>query len=92
MTSDDSFVIRPEILFRRMGDEVVLVNLDTDRIFTLNPTGARFWELLSGGQTVSAVRAKMLAEYDVSDELLGAETEALLERLEAEGFVERASS
>ena len=32
-----------------VDDEVVLVNLQTNRIFALNPTGARFWELLEGG-------------------------------------------
>ena len=39
----------PDVVARRVDDEVVLVNLQTNRIFALNSTGARFWELLEGG-------------------------------------------
>ena len=37
-----------------VGDEVVLVHLRTNRIYTLNRTGARFWELLEDGTISSA--------------------------------------
>ena len=39
----------PDVVSRRLGDDTVLVHLKTNRIFALNPTGARFWELLLEG-------------------------------------------
>jgi hypothetical protein len=40
--------LRPEddVVSRRLEDEVVLVHLRTNRIYKLNETGARLWELL----------------------------------------------
>jgi len=39
----------PEVVARRVDDEIVLMHLGTSHIFALNPTGARFWELLKSG-------------------------------------------
>jgi len=41
----------PDVVARQVGDDVVLVHLDTSQIFALNATGARFWELLSDGKS-----------------------------------------
>jgi KinB signaling pathway activation protein len=37
----------PNVLSRKMGEDLVLLNLNTNRFFELNRTGARFWELLA---------------------------------------------
>ena len=41
----------PDVVFRRLDDEVVLVNMKTNLIYALNPTAARFWELLRRGSS-----------------------------------------
>jgi hypothetical protein len=38
----------------RVGEEAVLVNLKTNRIYSLNHTRARFWELISVGHDRNA--------------------------------------
>ena len=68
----------PRVLSRRLGDELVLVHLDTNQIYTLSATGGRFWELLSEGQDRNAVEASLRAEFDVSGEEVGAEIDRLL--------------
>jgi hypothetical protein len=76
-----------DVVSRRMGDEVVLVHLRTNRIFALSPTGARFWELLSDGGSRSEIEAELLEEYDVSREEVSAEIDSLVKMLQAEGLV-----
>ena len=78
----------PDVVSRRLGDEVVLVHLRTNRIFALSPTGARFWELLSEGKSRPEIEAQLLSEYDVSAEAVSAEIDALVQALEAERLVE----
>jgi hypothetical protein len=77
----------PNVLFKRLGDEMVLFNLDTDHFYELNGTAARFWELLSSGQEAKQVNAQMLDEFVVEPEQLSREAEALLASLRKENLV-----
>ena len=77
----------PDVASRRLGDEVVLVHLKSNRIFSLSPTGARFWELLSDGMTRAETEKQLAEEYDVSREEVSSEIDSLVTMLEAEGLV-----
>ncbi len=68
----------PRVLSRRLGEELVLVHLDTNQIYTLSATGGRFWELLSEGRDRDTVEASLRAEFDVSGEEVGVEIDRLL--------------
>jgi hypothetical protein len=78
---------RADVVSRRVGEEVVLVHLKTNRIFSLSPTGARFWELLSDGRGRREIEAQLLDEYEVSREEVSAEIDALVKALQGEGLV-----
>jgi hypothetical protein len=77
----------PDVVSRRLGDEVVLVHLKTNRIFSLSPTGARFWELLSDGGTRPEIEKRLLEEFDVSQDDVSAEIDSLVTTLSAEALV-----
>jgi hypothetical protein len=81
--------LRPsqDVVFRHLEDEAVLVHLGTNRIYSLNPTGARFWELLADGRDRSEIKEQLLGAFDVSEGQLEEEIEALLSSLIAEGLV-----
>ena len=66
----------------------MLVHLKTNRIFSLSPTGARFWELLSDGQSRTEIEAELLREYDVTPEAVATEIDSLVRTLEAEQLVQ----
>ena len=65
------------------------MHLRTNRIFSLSPTGARFWELLSDGRTRPEIEAELLDEYDVSREEVSAEIDSLVTMLESEDLVQK---
>ena len=77
----------PNVLFKRLGDEMVLFHLDTDHFYELNGTAARFWELLHSGQTTSEVRQQMLEEFAVDPDQFAGEVEALLTSLQQEDLI-----
>jgi hypothetical protein len=77
-----------DTVFRDMNGEAVLVNLGTNRIYSLNATGARFWSLLVEGATQEAAEEELLQEFDVSPEELRVEMADLLRALRTEGLVE----
>ena len=77
----------PNVLFKRLGNEMVRVNLDTDHFYELNGPAARFWELLSAGHDTAQVSEQMLDEYVVERGQLASEAGALLASLQQEGLV-----
>ncbi len=81
------FRVAPDTVAQRLGDEVVLVHMKTDRIFVLNCTGARAWELLCEGADVAGIRRRMQAEFDVGAARLEEELASLLTSLEEEGLI-----
>jgi Coenzyme PQQ synthesis protein D (PqqD) len=76
-----------DVVGQRLGDEVVLVNLKTNRIFELNRTGSRFWDLLHEEGGRDQIEARLREEFDVGEERLAAEVDALIESLAAEDLV-----
>jgi hypothetical protein len=71
-----------DVVSERVGDDLVLVHLGTNEIFALNPTGARFWELLVEGGSREEIESRLLDEYDGVDRAaLSAEIDALLVEL-----------
>ena len=74
----------PDVVGQRLGDEAVLIHLRTNRIYELNPTAARAWELITAGEDLEEVSRRMLAEYDVPEEQLDLELRGLLTALARE--------
>jgi len=68
----------PDVVHQRVGDDLVLVHLKTNEIFALNPTAARFWELLTEDKSRAEIEETMLAEYDVSREQLRGEIDGII--------------
>lgn len=77
----------PNVLFRRLANEIVLFNLETDRFYELNGTAARFWELLHEGQSSSEIRQRLLAEFSVNPQQLDQEAAALVDSLRQEDLI-----
>ena len=76
-----------DVVGQRLGDEVVLVSLETNRIFELNRTGARFWELLQSENDRSRIEAQLLEEFEVTEEELSGEVDRLIKSLNDEELV-----
>lgn len=70
-----------DVVGRRLDDEMVLVHMQTNRIYTLSSTAARFWELLQDGLGRGEILRRLAQEYEVGEAELDAEMAALVSRL-----------
>lgn len=77
----------PSVISRRLGDDIVLFHLDSDRFYELNGTAARFWELLNSEKSTSQICDQMLEEFAVEREELASEADALIASLRQEDLV-----
>jgi len=82
-------IVRPSpgVVARRLDRSGVLVHLPTNRIFELNETGMRVWELLSDGESVLTMVDRLVTEFDVDSARALREVSELVARLREEGFV-----
>ena len=77
----------PDVVYRELEGEMVLVHLGTNRIYSLNETGARFWELLASGSERAEIERQLLDEFVVEPEDLRQEIDSMLGALAEEGLV-----
>ena len=77
-----------DVLSQTVVGESVLLDLRSQKYFGLNPVGTRTWQLLQETGDVSAIRARLLAEYEVAPDQLERDLDELLERLLRAGLVE----
>lgn len=85
----ESVRVSADAVAKRVGDQVVLVQLQTNRIYTLNQTGARLWELLDGGADLEQARNQMLLEFEVTEAELRSNLDQIVDELAEMGLVER---
>jgi hypothetical protein len=76
-----------EVAARRVDDRVVLVNLQTNHIYSLNATGSRLWELLGVARSRDELVAALRDEFDVAPAQLEHETDSLLAELQQASLV-----
>jgi hypothetical protein len=79
---------RPDVVARRVGETAVLVHLGSNRIYELNDTGARIWELTADGATVDALVDRLQREFDVDRHQLATEVAVIVDDLVREGLFE----
>jgi hypothetical protein len=80
-------VVPDEVLSAKVGDETVLLNLETGMYHSLDPVGTRFFELIKANGDLGAAHGAMLAEFEVSAERLEADLSRLCETMLAKGLL-----
>ena len=85
--------IKNNFLLRKVADSYVVVpvgkmSLDFNGIITLNETGAFLFELLQKGCEREDLIAKLLDEYEVSDEKASADVDKFLEKVKESDVLE----
>ncbi|MGH7896443.1 MAG: PqqD family protein, partial [Candidatus Binatia bacterium] len=73
--------VSDDVIARRLGDEVIVVQLKTDRVYALNDSAARIWELVASGRSVREIQRAVAEEFAVDPAILERSIRRLLSRL-----------
>lgn len=87
---DDRLQAAPRVLYKDVGKEAVLLDLETETYFGLNSAGARCWKLLTTAPSVRDAFEAMIEEYDVAPEELKRDMDALIDELLQRGLLRSA--
>lgn len=80
--------VRSQQISCDLGDEAVILNLDTGEYFGLDPVGAQIWSWLKDPQTVVQLRDRLVEEYRADRDEIERDLIALLEQLVGEGLID----
>jgi len=72
---------------RQLGEETVILDLESGTYFGLDPVGARMWQLMTEGKSLAQICEAMLEEYEVPREELERDALALAQDLEARSLI-----
>jgi len=86
-TLEDVITISPDVVFRDLDGEAVLLNLTIGIYFGLNEVGTRMWNLIHQYSALQKVVAIMQEEYEVTPEVLEKDLLHLVDQLCAKGLV-----
>jgi len=94
---DDRFEKSPDMPFRTIEDEVVLVpvkrnvkEVEEGVYFLRDKVAFRIWQLLDGKRTVGEIRQELLGEFETERAQLEEDLEEFLQTLEEIGGIRRA--
>ena len=90
-TPDPDIALRPspEVISKRLDEATVLVHIPTNRIFELNETGTRVWELLGQGLDTNTIVGFLVEEFDVDKARASNEVNDLLIQLRTKDLLVR---
>jgi hypothetical protein len=77
----------PDVMAQHVNEEVVLVHLLSNQIYTLNGTATRLWELLEKGHDTETCIQTLLGEYDVPRKDLEEDVNTITETLTELNFL-----
>ena len=87
MDAEKTLTIPDHVMSRQVGDEAVILDLSSGTYFGLDPIGARVWQLLADGANLQQVVTTLLADYEVAQEQLQQDVQALVDDLVTRGLV-----
>ncbi len=87
MKLNDTLFRSPNATHQTVGEEAILVNLNTGSYYSLNDTGTLFWELIDGRRTLADCAVEVAKAYDVGAEVVEADLLELAAEFFDEGLV-----
>lgn len=73
--------VASDVLIRTVGEESVVLNLQTEHYLGLDDVSTRIWQLLTAGGSIQSAYDTLLTEFEVDPEQLRRDLEDFVEEL-----------
>ena len=97
MSSADNWLKRvpvqnPDVAWRMVDEECIIIVPETSQATVLNPVGARIWELADGSRAMGQILEQLVNDYDVEPQVAEDDAREFLEHLVKRGLVSLSGS
>jgi len=87
MNLNQTVTISADVISQEVSGETVLLDLESENYFGLDEVGTRIWQLIQENSDLNTVYQTMLSEYEVSEEQLAEDLDALLGEVHKLGLI-----
>jgi lipoate-protein ligase B len=77
-----------DVLMQKVGDDAILLNLNTENYFTLDEVGTRIINTLQESDSVKQAIGKLVGIYEVDESKLTSDAIRLVEECEQHGLLQ----
>ena len=74
---------------RELGEEIVIMDLASEKYFKLNSTGAVIWKLIEEGKEKHHITRRLVELFDIGEDDAESDVEELISQLQQAGLVTR---
>ena len=92
LTLETRIVVPKDVLFSKVDEEMVLLNLINGKYFSLDDVGTRMWILIAEHRQLKTVYRSLLKEYQVDPQQLERDLLALTDQLVANNLLQISES
>ena len=78
----------PAVSGVRHGDKIVLMDVGSERFYSLDAVGGRVWELLADHDEPGPIADRLVAEFAAPADQIRRDVDEFLDQLAADGLVE----
>lgn len=79
--TDPRWQVAADVLSSKIDDEVIIMGLQTDKYYGLDPIAGRIWELLEQPRSFDELVSLLLEEYEVDETTCRRETMEFLREM-----------
>lgn len=87
LNTNQKIQLKEDLLTSKIGDEIVLMTIESGKYFSINQVGSKIWEMIKKPVTVEDVCKELTEEYAVSIEQCLSDTLPFLEKLNKDGLL-----
>ena len=85
----EKFIQNKAIVQSKIGEEVVMLDMDSGFYFGLNSVASVIWRLLANEISFEALIDQLMAQFDVERSLCEADTKELLDQMVEKNIIRR---
>lgn len=75
------------VLANKVGDEVVMMDMEKGKYFGVNKTGSYIWQLLEQPATIGELCDRLVADFGISKEQCTNELKPFIEQMQKENII-----
>ena len=83
------YKLNESVLQEKVGDDTIIVNLNNDKMYELNPTGSILLQKVLEGKTINEIKAFIVDHYEIEEDTLSNEIDEIIKDLLKEGILRK---
>lgn len=87
LNPDEIIQLNQNLLYSKVGDEIVLLTVESGKYFKVDSVGSRIWEVIKEPISINSLCKQLMEEYDVSLEQCKEDVMPFLERLQNDNLI-----